>query len=281
MNSDKLTPFQMFRVKVANWIDSPKIQNIIISVIVINAITLGLETSETVMDNIGGFLLIFDKIVLGIFVIEILLKLFGFGFRFFKVGWNVFDFIIVAIALMPASGALSVLRSLRILRALRLLKAIPRLRKIVDALARAIPDLSWIFLLVILFFYVYAVMATKLFGQAFPEYFGSIGASMFTLFQTMTLESWASAIARPVMEQFPIASLFFVSFIVIATIVILNVIVGVMVTGLQEAAQEESAKVTEEIESYIVGEKVEIVNEIRRLSMKLDLLEKKLSVKNE
>ena len=225
------------RQKLGLFVESPLIQNIVIGVILLNAVTLGMETSPTLQRHIGEVLLAIEYAVLAIFIVEILLKLVAFDIRFFRDPWNVFDFLIVAISIMPAAGPLAVLRTLRILRALRLLKAVPRLRWIVEGVLRVLPDMAWVFMLLVLLFYVFAVIGTKLFAAEYPEYFGSLGRTMFTLFQVMTLESWASAIARPVMKQHLYAYIYFVSFVLLATFLILNMVIGVVVNGLQGTMQ--------------------------------------------
>jgi voltage-gated sodium channel len=214
-------------------VESPRVQYGIVALIVINAITLGLETSATVMAQAGPWLLALDNFVLGVFVIEISVKLYAHRWRFFHDPWNVFDFIIVAIALIPASGPLAVLRALRILRVLRLISMVPRLRFVVESLLHAIPGISAIAILLVLLYYVFAVMATGLFGTDHPAWFGTIGKSMYTLFQIMTLESWSMGIVRPVMATHPHAWLFFIPFILIATFTMLNLFIAIIVNTMQ------------------------------------------------
>jgi voltage-gated sodium channel len=170
-------------------IESPQVQRLVIAVIILNGITLGLETSPQIYQQFGGLLRQIDRLCLTFFVVELALALLARGPRFFRDPWRVFDFIVVGIALLPAAGAFSVLRSLRILRVLRLVSAAPQMRSVIQALLAAIPGLSSICFLLLLIFYVMAVIATNLFGAAFPEWFGGIGASLYTLFQVMTLES--------------------------------------------------------------------------------------------
>jgi len=170
------------RERLGNWIESPPVQNLIIAVIIFNAITLGLETSAVVQEHAGGLLLRVEQVVLAIFVVEIGIKLYAFRLRFFRSGWNNFDFVIVAIALIPASGPLAILRAFRILRILRLVTKITRLRHLVESLIRALPSIGWIVVLMLMVFYIFAVMGTKLFGEQFPAYFGHLGASLYSLF---------------------------------------------------------------------------------------------------
>ncbi len=212
----------------------------IISIIILNAVTLGLETSQPVMDSIGGALLLIDKIILGIFVVELVLRLYAHGLKFFKDPWSIFDFVIVGISLLPSGGPLSVLRSLRILRVLRLISVVPSLRRVIGGLIAALPGMGSIVVLMALVFYVFGVMATKLFGQAFPEWFGDLGASLYTLFQIMTLESWSMGIVRPVMEVYPHAWLFFVPFILCTAFTVLNLFIGIIVSAMQEEHEAEA-----------------------------------------
>ena len=245
-----------FRSRLADWLDQPRIRNVIIAVILFNAIILGLETSDTVMDQFGPTILFLDQICLIIFVAELALKLFALGPRFFRSGWNIFDFIIVGIALVPAAQGLSVLRALRILRVLRVVSSVPSLRRVVEGLLTALPGMGSVFLLMSIIFYIGAVMATKLFGgdcsactpdQAanFQEWFGTIGRSLYSLFQIMTLESWSMGIVRPVQEVYPFAWLFFVPFIMVTTFAVVNLIVGLVVNSMQDAHAEESNAATD------------------------------------
>ena len=254
-----------YRMKTGTWVESRPVQNFIIALIVINAVTLGMETSSALMQQYGPVLFFVDRLVLGIFVIEILTKLFAFGWRFFRNPWNVFDFIIVTIALIPASGPLAVLRVLRILRVLRLISMIPRLRMVVEALLRSIPGIASIGALMLILFYVFAVMATGLFGQEHPEWFGNIGRSMYTLFQVMTLESWSMGIARPVMETHAHAWVFFVPFILIATFTMLNLFIAIIVNTMQnmheQAHQEEQAAIGDMVHQ----EQLKVEEELRAL----------------
>ncbi|WP_340303842.1 ion transporter [Roseobacter sp. HKCCD7870] len=237
--------FATTRQILADWLDRPRIRQFIIGVIIFNAILLGLETSPEVMDAAGTIILTLDWICLAIFVIEIALKLVAHGARFFSSGWNVFDFLIVGIALMPATHGLSVLRALRILRVLRVISAAPRLRRVVEGFVTALPGMGSVFLLMGIIFYIGAVMATKLFGASFPEWFGTLGASFYSLFQIMTLESWSMGIVRPVMDVYPYAWLFFVPFIMVTTFAVVNLLVGLIVNSMQDAHAEESNAATD------------------------------------
>jgi voltage-gated sodium channel len=231
-----------WRLKLARWVESTFVQRLIIGLIIANAIILGMETDAEIMAEWGTILLLLDKICLIGFVIELSLKMVVYRGLFWRNGWNWFDFIVVAIALVPAAGPWSVLRALRVLRVLRLLTAIPSLKRVVAAFLHAIPGLMGVVAVMSIFFYVGAVLATRLFGEHFPQWFGSIGASLFSLFQIMTLESWSMGIVRPVMEVHPWAWAFFVPFIMIATFTILNLFIGIIVSTMQELSMEPTLK---------------------------------------
>ena len=233
------------RARLAEFLDKSWVRNGIVGVIVFNAIILGFETSDTIMARAGDLVLALDAICLAIFVAEIALKLVAHGRRFFASGWNIFDFAIVGIALVPAGQGLSVLRALRILRVLRVVSATPRLRRVVEGLFSALPSMGSVFLLTTLVFYIGAVMATKLFGDAFPDWFGTLGRSAYSLFQIMTLESWSMGIVRPVMEVYPHAWAFFVPFILVTTFVVVNLVVGLIVNSMQDAHHAEDVERTD------------------------------------
>ncbi|WP_295880123.1 ion transporter [uncultured Thiohalocapsa sp.] len=253
------------RERIGTWIESAPVQRIIIAVIIVNAVTLGLETADALMATLGGLLKALDRAALAVFVVEIGLKLYAFGWRFFRGAWNVFDFAVVAIALVPASGPLAVLRALRVLRVLRLVSTVPRLRFVVEALLAAVPGITSIAGLMLLLFYVFAVMSTSLFGARFPEWFGSIGASMYTLFQIMTLESWSMGIVRPVMDAYPAAWAFFVPFILIATFTMLNLFIGIIVDTMQTMHEADHAAERREMEGAMHDDTDRVLAEVRHL----------------
>jgi len=176
-----------------------------------------------------------------VFTVELALKLFVQRRDFFKDGWNIFDTLIVSIAYLPVGGGFAVLRALRILRVLRLLSVVPRMRQVVVGLISAIPAMGSVILL-LLTFYIAAVMTTKLFGEAFPQWFGSIGESLYSLFQIMTLESWSMGIVRPVMEVYPLAWIFFLPFVLISSFIVLNLFIAIIVNSMHEEKDEESHK---------------------------------------
>jgi voltage-gated sodium channel len=246
------------RQSVAAFLERPAVTRFIIAVILINAVTLGLETFPGVMARAGGLILAIDQLCLAIFVAELGLRLYALGLRFFRSGWNIFDFVIVGISLLPATGGFTVLRALRILRVLRVISVTPSLRRVVDGLGRALPGMGSVFLLIAIIYYIAAVMATKLFGASFPQWFGGLSTTAFTLFQIMTLEGWSGEIVRPVMEVYPYAWAFFVPFILITTFAVLNLIVGLIVNSMQEAAAEDEREETQAFEAKVLDRLAEI-----------------------
>ena len=262
------------RERIGTFVESDPVQRVITGLIIFNAVTLGMETSPALVETMGGFLRAADTVVLTVFVLEIAGKLLYRGFGFFRNGWNVFDFVIVGIALMPAAGDLKVLRALRILRTLRLLSVVPQMRRVIQALLMAIPGIMSVALLILLLFYVGAVLSTNLYGPDFPEWFGSIGASMYTLFQVMTLESWSMGIVRPVMDKHPTAWIFFVPFILVTSFAVLNLFIGIIVDAMQAQGSEEEERLhrdaeeildeTESVKAELAAVRGELV-EMRRL----------------
>jgi voltage-gated sodium channel len=233
------------RARVSDILDRALTRNIILGVILFNAVILGLETSKTAMAAAGGAILFLDKLCLSIFVAEILAKLFARRGAFFRDGWNLFDFVIVGISLLPAGQGLAVLRALRILRLLRVVSIAPTMRRVVEGFLTALPGMGSVFLLTGVIFYIASVMATKLFSDAFPQWFGTLGGSAYTLFQVMTLESWSMGIVRPVLEVYPNAWMFFVPFILVTTFAVVNLVVGLIVNSMQDAHAEETNAATD------------------------------------
>jgi voltage-gated sodium channel len=258
------------RARAARLVMAPMFQKVVIGLILLNAVTLGLETSASITAAWGGALRVADNVLLCLFTAELALRIFAFRGRFFRDPWGLFDLVVVAIAWMPATGALSVLRALRVLRVLRLISVVPSLRNVVEAMLHALPGMGSIVLLMGLIFYVFAVMATKLYGEILPDRFGTLGLSLYTLFQMMTLESWSEANVRPILEHQPLAWMFFVPFILIATFVVLNLFIGVIVDSIQTLrAQRESVQaevVAEEIRVRQQGEDIAaILAEVKAL----------------
>lgn len=250
------------RQNLADWVESPGISRIISAIILFNALILGLETSATVMDRWAGVIEFLDNACLAVFVAELSVKLAGRGRGFFRSGWNIFDLIVVGIALVPVAHSLSVLRALRVLRLLRVVSVTPQLRRVVEGFLSAVPGMASVFLLMGIIFYIAAVIATTLFSASFPEWFGTLGDSAYSLFQIMTLESWSMGIVRPVMEVYPQAWLFFVPFILVTTFAVMNLVVGLIVNSMQDAHQAEENAVTE-------GYRDEVLSRLRAIEARL------------
>jgi voltage-gated sodium channel len=258
------------RDTIAALISSKRFEYSIAGLIIVNAVTLGMETSPSIMEAIGPALLSLDRAILGVFVVELLLRFYVHRLAFFKDPWRLFDLFVVGIALVPSNGAFSVLRALRILRVLRLVSVLPSLKKVVGGLVAAIPGMGSIMLLMMMVFYVFSVMATKLFASSFPEWFGTLGASAYSLFQIMTLESWSMGIVRPVMDVYPFAWMFFIPFILCTTFTVLNLFIGIIVSAMQEehdeAAHADRAAIHDE-QALLLKEVREIREEIKRMNI--------------
>ena len=261
------------RAEIARLVEGRWAQGFVMALIVFNAVTLGLETSPAIRAGYGTALGFIDTFVLTVFVVEIGAKLYGRGWTFFRAPWNVFDFLVVAIALVPASGPLSVLRALRILRVMRLISVVPQMRRVTQALVLAIPGMAPIIGLIGVIFYVASVLATSFFGATFDTWFGSVGESMYTLFQVMTLESWSMGIVRPVMAEFPYAWVFFVPFIVVTSFAVINLFIGVIVDAMQTQHEQEAA----EVEAHVHADAVTLRDEIVLLRGEVATLREALS----
>lgn len=253
--------------KVKRIIESARFEGIITFLILLNAVTLGLETSPTVMRLAEPLLHGFDRLLLVVFTFELGLRLLVYRVQFFRDPWRIFDFLVVSIGWIPSGGHLTVLRALRVLRILRMISMVPSLKRVVGGLVAALPGMASIMLLLSLVFYVFSVMATKLFGNAFPDWFGSVGASAYSLFQIMTLESWSMGIVRPVMEVFPLAWLFFIPFIICTTFTVLNLFIGIIVSAMQSHTETVVS-----VEQEIHADHTLLVEEIKSLRAEITKL---------
>ena len=247
------------RRRLNQFVDHRLFQSSIMCLIILNAVILGLQTSPVVMEAIGSEINLLDEVMLIIFIIELVFRICAKGLNFFRDPWGLFDFLVVAITLVPSNEALSVLRALRVLRVFRTVSTVPRLRRIVAALLHAIPGVGAIIALLLLVFYVFSVITTTIFGQDFPEWFGNIGASMFTLFQIMTLESWAMGIVRPVMEVYPWSWVLFVTFLMLASFTVLNLFIAVIIDSMQSLNEEKQSGEGDKLSIY--GNKIDEQNQ--------------------
>lgn len=228
----------------------PWFEPLIIAAIIFNAAILGFQTDPSFQARYGVIADRVDTLILILFVVELGLKLTAQGFRFFRSGWNWFDVIVVSISILPTTSGFSILRAARILRLLRLISIVPKLRRVVGGLLSAIPGMVGVIGVLGIIFYVSAVAATTVFGQALPaappegataediqlvrDMFGTLGRSFFTLFQLMTLENWTDGIVVPTLKLFPNAMWFFGPFIVLTSFAVLNLFIGIIVDAMQE-----------------------------------------------
>ena len=249
------------RDTIAKIVNNPKFDRFILILIILNAVVLALDTVQSVVAVYGGVLGYLDDIMLAVFVAEILMRLFVDFKGFWRDPWRIFDFVIVGIALMPATGQLSILRAFRVLRVLRLVSGIPSMRRVVSGLLGALPGMGSVVMLLGIIYFVFAVLSTKLYAAAFPEWFGTLGASTYTLFQVMTLESWSMGIVRPVMEEFPGSWLLFVPFILMTAFTVLNLFIGVIVDAMQSEHEAEAQAEREHMED----QNAQILAELRAL----------------
>ena len=238
-------------------VNDPRTERVIMLLIVINAIILGLETSKTIMASHGWLLEILDHIILAVFVVEIAARVIVHRVAFFRDPWSVFDFVVIGIALVPATE--------------------PTLRRVVAGLLAALPGMGSIVFLIGLIYYVFAIMATKLFGDDNPNLFGTLGDSLFTLFTVMTLEGWTNDVARPVMQNHPYAWVFFVVYIVITTFMVLNLFIGVVVNAMQEEASKADAEELAAEREIIQEEAAPILAEVRSLRTEVAQLRAELA----
>ncbi len=253
------------RRRLQQVIEQPAVQRSILLLIVINAAILGMQTSPALVASWGELLRVLDMLILGVFVVEIAARIYVHRAAFFRDPWSLFDFTVVAIALVPASGPFSVLRALRVLRVMRMVTMVPSMRRVVGALLSAIPGLGSIAMVLALVFYVSAVIATGLFGADFPEWFGNLGRSIYTLFQVMTLESWSMGIVRPLMDVFPYAWVFFIPFILIATFTMLNLFIAIIVNAMQTVTDADHEATQATIEAAREHIEADLHEEVRAL----------------
>ncbi|WP_264179278.1 ion transporter [Sutcliffiella horikoshii] len=248
--------------------------NTVMFVILLNAILIGVETYPDLRAEYAGLIYGFEVFFLWFFTIEIILRMLAEKklHHFFKSRWNVFDFVIVAgVLFFSGTYFISAIRILRVLRVLRAITVVPSLNRLVTAFLKTIPSLGTIMMLLSLVFYVYAVLGVLLYGDISPEYFGSLHLALVSLFQVITLESWASGIFRPIFAESSLSWVYFVSFILVGTFIVLNLIVGEILNNIQEAKEEELKEDKIEVSKK---ELAKITNEIAELKQLLQNKEK-------
>ncbi|MEE1082509.1 MAG: ion transporter [Paludibacteraceae bacterium] len=252
-------------------------KNTIVLIILINSIVLGLITSDAIYAKFGKILEFILSTCVAIFTVEILLRIIAKGWRFFLNGWNIFDFVLVSIALMPETGAAITFRVFRVMRALRMVSSFKKLRHIVSAILVSAPHVFWAAVLLMIIFYIFGIMGQNLFHEEFPQWFGTLGETVYTLFQVTTLESWSMGIARPVMKVFPWAWCYFVPFVMISSYIVLNVVVGVVVNATSDLSDDDDVadmknkmKTKKVTNAELLQQITELKNHIERLEAKLD-----------
>lgn len=225
--------------KIKSLVESRWFQAFVIAVILLNSVVFGLQTSQGLMERFGRTLNLFDQFCLGVFTVELVLKIIVYNKRFCHDPWNIFDFIIVAVSFVPDMGMFSALRLFRVLRVFKLISGVRPLRVILSAVIRSIPGVMWASVILLLVYYVYGIIGTNLFGKTHPQWFGTLGGSVYSLFQIMTLESWSMGIARPVIEVHPYAWIYFVSYILFSSFVVMNIVVGIVLTSISDSVKKE------------------------------------------
>lgn len=238
--------------KVQRIVESSWFSTSIMTLIVINAITIGIETINNLSETTIFLLSVFDIFAITIYILEAALKIYAYRTGYFKDGWNLFDFSILLLCLIPTSilplpvQVARVLRVLRVFRTFRLISSFKQIRIIIEAIVRSLSGVLWTGFLLLIIFYVFAVIGTVLFGHQFPQWFGHIGRTLYTLFQVMTLESWSMGIARPVMEVYPWAWVYFVPFVIMSAFIVINILVGIVLDTISQTRagiDEENARV--------------------------------------
>ena len=237
--SERLT-----RIVGAHWFTT-----VVLVVIVVNAVALGLETYEGIENRFGDQLGVVNDVCLGIFVVELLLRIGAYGsrpFRFFRDGWNLFDFVVVAIAFVPGIRESStLLRLARLARVVRIVRLFPDLRVLLAGVWRSLPPLFAIALATGMLLFVYGMVGWTLFDDELPEDWGNIGRAMLTLFVMLTLENFPVYMEAG-MDVHPWSWVYFVSFILIAAFIVINVLIGIVLNSMEEAREAERRRAVRE-----------------------------------
>ena len=277
---DLFIELKHMRETVKTFVEARYFQHFITFLIILNGVTLGMATSGEIMASYGQLIDGLDNLVVALFTIEILMRIYVHRSRFFKDPWSLFDFFVVSISLIPTSDGLSILRVLRVLRLFRLLTIVPQMRLIISAILSVIPGMASVSLVLMLFFYVFAIISTNLFSATFPQWFGTLGESMYTLFQIMTLESWSMGIARPVLEVHPNAWIFFVVYILIVTFIMVNLFIGLVVDAIFTIKDNDKSGIDkpETARELVYQHEIKILNEeVKVLKAMLVKIDQKIS----
>ncbi|GJL51438.1 ion transporter [Candidatus Nitrospira salsa] len=254
-------------------VGTPLFERLIIGLILVNGVILGMETSPDLVAQFGDFFHLANHFILGVFILEAALKMMAVApqvSRYFKDGWNIFDFSVIVFSLIPATGEFAMIARLaRLLRVVRLISTIPELRLIVSTLVRSIPSMIHVMTLMGVIFYIYAITGFQLFHEHDPTHWRSLGISLLTLFRVVTLEDWTDVMYKA-MELYPFAWMYFVSFVVLGTFVVVNLFIAVVINNLDEAKAER----LRELEAPVTQE--EILKDLRETQKALKRLEDRL-----
>ena len=257
------------RIVEARWFEP-----FMVALIIFNAVLIGLETDHEFTARNDRLLHLGNDVILGVFIVEAALKITAVAPRlrlYFGNGWNLFDFSIVVLSLIPATGEFAlVARLIRVLRVLRLVSAVPQLRLIVATLVRTIPSMGHVIMLMGVIFYIYAVTGFHLFEKADPEHWGTLGAALLTLFQLITLEGWVELMETATATH-PWAWIYFVSFVLIGTFVVLNLFIAVVINNLEQSKIEQLAELAQPVTHE------ELLRELERTSSALKVLQAKIA----
>jgi voltage-gated sodium channel len=267
--------------------DSSRFQGFIFAVIAFNAVVLGLETYEGIDDDYGTVLMVLNDTCLGIFVVELLIRITSYGRRpqdFFKEGWNVFDFVVIGAAFLPGLRQnATLLRLVRLLRIVRLVSVLPELRVLIRGMLGALPPIGSMGVLALLFIYVYGMLGWILFGDEIPAKWGDIGQSMLTLFTVLTLEGW-NEVLYEAQEVHSWAWAFFISYVLLASLLLINILIAIIINAMEEARdyerREELKRLDEEAEAEGSehDEQIETARKLLALKQAIEELEDQLGI---
>ncbi len=263
--------------RIKTFVECRYFQSAVLLVIVFNAVLFGLQTSSAIVAQCGTWLSRLDGFCLVVFTCELILKIIVYNRRFCRDPWNVFDFVIVAVSFVPDMGMFSSVRLFRVLRVFKLISGVRSMRVILSAIIKSLPGVGWASFLLGLVYYVYGILATNIFGSRFPDWFGSLGKSVYSLFQIMTLESWSMGIARPVIAEFPYAWVFFISYILISSFIVMNVVVGIVLTSIGDSCKNDDGSVKNPDSEL---KKFDLKLEFEKLRMQMSVIEAALEVED-
>ncbi len=272
-----ISKFSMLMETTSRIVHSPWFQRFIIATIIFAGVLAGIETDAGMMAAHGTLLHTLDRIILGVFIIEAALKITAHSPRpwnYFRDGWNVFDFTIVVLCLLPMDSQFAVvLRLGRTLRLLRLVSALPKLQLLVGALIKSFSSMGYVGLLLGIMFYIYAITGVHLFGGHDKAHFGSLSQAFLTLFQTITLDDWKFLLASANGSSPAIAAAYFVSFILLGTMIMLNLFIGIIMNSMEEMHREldEQARARQKTD-----EKDGVLDDLDALDQQLSVLKSQL-----